>query len=395
MKIKFKSLEEISDHPSDKLFSYEIFNDLDQLKILEPEWNRLVAEIPHYFPNMTYDWCVQWYETNMDYFEEIMVIGFRDAKHRLIAVVPLYTYKSSILLFKMKIVSLVGGRDPVMTNFICVFEHLPYVITRIKNILYKKNEKWDLAAFRRLNYSKCDTVYLGRFLRTKKIPYNVESRYRVPYVILSGTYSDYYAGLSKHLKKEIKRKQKKLLEIGELNYKVRKGADAISAFEAFLELENQGWKGNAGSSLLKNNRLKSLYEKHLKLHNSEITVIIFELYLQAKLISSSICFKTLDGLYVFKIAYDETYQKSSPGLLLRLKEIEYCFSQNLKIYDFSGVGQKWMTYFTDRGYYVLDIIFYRKTLSALVRFLIYVKYKNFLKKHFILITDFFKNKVRE
>jgi CelD/BcsL family acetyltransferase involved in cellulose biosynthesis len=123
-------------------------------------------------------------------------------------------------------------------------------------------------------------------------------------------------------------------------------------------------------------------------------MVNFNLYLNDQLISSSLCFQSQKRFYVFKITYDEEYGKYSPGLLLRLYELEYCFRNGIKKYDFSGTAQKWMKFFTNRSHFSMDIIIYQRHFSSLVRYLGYTKLKNLLLR-FPSLKKLFKNHLME
>jgi hypothetical protein len=137
-----------------------------------------------------------------------------------------------------------------------------------------------------------------------------------------------------------------------------------------------------------------LYTKLTSVENDVLTLCNFNLFLDDKVISSSICFKTTLGLYVFKITYEEELAECSPGLLLRLYELQYAYGQGLKIYDFSGPAAQWMNFFTDRSHYSLDVLIYQRHLVSLIRFLGYTKLSSAFRR-WPKIKKFFQTYISE
>ncbi len=365
---------------------YQIITSWPQIEKYRPDWFTLIQKIPFYPPTLTYEWNDAWINANQDKIESLYIILVWDYNNELIAIIPMFSYRAKIFSVPLRVLSLIGARDHMMTDIIALPEHQLPVINLLIKILNSKFRKWDIYTFRRLNYSKGDTIFLGRILTKNKIPFNNESFVKIPFLYLDGNWDGYYQGRKKHFKKEVRRKLKILQKEGEIRYDFNKTEKEPVDLQHFYELEDKGWKGASGSSILKRPHLYKLYQNLSRIHCPNIVLRNFNMYLNDRLISSSICFETRNGLYVFKIAYDESYHKSSPGLLLRLYELEYSFNKGLKIYDFSGKHQKWMDYFTDRWHYSLDFVIYRKHFSSWIRYMGFTKLRPFANRY-----PFFKN----
>jgi len=359
---------------------YEILRGYDHFCALQNEWQTLLKKLPFYFPTVTCTWLKVWIQAHKEVIQTIYTIIIRDDSGRLISIVPLYAYNSKLIFSRMKAISLMGGRDQMMTDIIVLPEHQQAVINLLVNIILKEFDEWDIFSFRRLDYSRGYTISLGRVLHKKKILHSSESRIKIPFLKIEGDWESYYAGRKKRFKKEIRRKTKKLSERGAIRYEVTESPMPTEQLYRFFNLENKGWKGANGSSILCRPHLLKLYSNLASIECEFLTLCSFNMFLDDRVISSSICFKTLIGLYIFKITYDEQLAKTSPGLLLRLYELEYAFRQRLKIYDFSGAAQPWMRFFTERYHYSMDIILYKHHLISMIRYLGYTKMKRLLQR---------------
>ncbi|MHB2150712.1 GNAT family N-acetyltransferase [Calditrichota bacterium LG25] len=361
---------------------------------LEGEWNLLLRHIPGYLPTMTFQWQRAWLEVNQDQILKLHIFVFKDHNDRLIGVLPFVRTQARILMKKLNVYTFSGARDQIQTLIVCNQEHQIPILLKLLAHFYDTHRDWDLLTLRRLSASRADDIYLERILKKYRWPFSVESHLRVPYIRLQGDFSTYLKGRNRHFRHEIKRKTNRLRKMGELSYQAIEAPLNAEDFQQFLELEDAGWKGKNKSSLKHRPHLHGLFKKLSLVNTPQLKLIQFKLLLDGQLISASLCLQTMDGLHVMKIAYDERFKKQSPGLLLRLYEIEYAFERGLKLYDFSGKEQRWMRAFTSRSHHVMDYIIYRKTFVALIRYLGFTRFRPIIKlspfsEHFLkhLIKD--------
>jgi len=378
------------------ILTIEVVSSLSALKSKKNEWTALIDSIPHFLPTMTFEWHYAWLEANQNLIRDLSFLFFYDYSNTLIGIFPFFKKRAKFLFANLNIFSFSGGRDHVKTGIICKLEHRPILIKRTIEYFYTEQKNWDILAIQRLSARKGDDVCLERILTKKKFPYSIESILSIPFIIIKDEkdWESYWKARKKHFRHEIKRKTKKLSEIGNIHYEIRESPLGKQEFNDFLQLENSGWKGKNKSSILHRSHLLRMYEQLSHLESKRLWLVNFKMYVNNRLISSSLSMRTPHGLYVFKIAYDESFNKYSPGILLRLFEVKYCFENGLYIYDFSGKEQKWMRAFTHRKNYVMDFIIYRKTFVSLIRYLGFTKFKPFLK-HFRLTESFLKKLIEE
>ncbi len=376
------------------IFKISVTNELEDILTFRDEWNRLLKTIPFYLPTMTFEWQSAWLRANSSLADHLHFMMIRDRDNTLCAIIPLFKTRSQLFFSELDVYTFSGCRDQIKTAIICKPEHQLSVIHEILHYFYEQRRDWDLLTLRRLSTRKADDVFLERILQKHRYPYSIESVLRIPFVVLEDDWESYWNSRKKHFRHEIKRKTKKLSQLGNIEYEIFESPIAGERLENFLKLENSGWKGKNRSSLLHRPGLMRLYSILSGTQSDYLKLLMFNLNLNQKTISSSLCLRTPHGLYVSKIAYDESFNKFSPGILLRLHEIKYCFEGNLKIYDFSGKEQRWMKSFTNRGHYVMDYIIYRKTAASLIRYLGFTKLRPLIK-HSHITERFLKNLIDE
>jgi hypothetical protein len=89
--------------------------------------------------------------------------------------------------------------------------------------------------------------------------------------------------------------------------------DINTAFDAFLKVEASGWKGEAGSAIARRPELERFYRRLVAHYAPTDRLRLFSLLVGGRTIASEFCALDDDTLYLYKIAYDESYSRFAPG----------------------------------------------------------------------------------
>lgn len=123
-------------------------------------------------------------------------------------------------------------------------------------------------------------------------------------------------------RKELRRQHKRLSELGAL--RVRRERDSAGLAEwtsRFLELERSGWKGNAGSAMACANDTRDLFRNALAGAAARGKLERLSLELDGTPIAMLASFLTPPGVFSYKTAFDESYPRFSPGVLLQRENL--------------------------------------------------------------------------
>ncbi len=145
---------------------------------------------------------------------------------------------------------------------------------------------------------------------------------------------DYYEStIRKKKRKEIKRLQSRLAEIGTLSADtLTSPQDSAPWIDQFIALEQSGWKGECGAPMGATPATRAFFAEMVTTGLAAGRVEILRLRLDDRPIAMLVNFMTLPGSYSFKIAHDPEFDRYSPGVLIQL--------ENLKLLDRAGFG--WM-----------------------------------------------------
>lgn len=144
--------------------------------------------------------------------------------------------------------------------------------------------------------------------------------------------------LSKNTRKSINRRLRRLEELGKVRWKIYHGENLTpDVIERFIALENMGWKGRQKTSIASNSTDLNFFREMLINFDQEEKAFITELTLNDHPISSTVNFISGKVGFAFKIGWDPSYSKYSPGILNEAKWLE-CDDNFLRRLEFIDSG---------------------------------------------------------
>jgi CelD/BcsL family acetyltransferase involved in cellulose biosynthesis len=158
-----------------------------------------------------------------------------------------------------------------------------------------------------------------------------------PYVSLHGSWSDYQAKLGAKLKSEIRRRRRRLEELGDLSLKVTDGSERLDDLlsEGF-RVEQSGWKGDYGTAINSNPRRHQFYRDVARWAGERGWLRLAFLRLDGRTIAFDLCLEANSVHFLLKTGYDHDFKKFGPGMILRSMMLERAFSEPIDSYEFLG-----------------------------------------------------------
>jgi CelD/BcsL family acetyltransferase involved in cellulose biosynthesis len=146
---------------------------------------------------------------------------------------------------------------------------------------------------------------------------------------VSGSYDDWLAeNFDAKRRKELKRLRARLGEVGVLSVDVLDSQGDLNPFvDGLLALERAGWKGERGTALAQDQQMAKALRAGLQAMHARGRVRFWQMSLDGKPIAS--LFALIDGseACLGKIAYDESFSKFSPGVLIILEATQALFAE--------------------------------------------------------------------
>jgi len=133
-------------------------------------------------------------------------------------------------------------------------------------------------------------------------------------------------------RKEMRRLIRRLGDHGKVRFTSLAGQEAMQGFEAFLHLEAAGWKGRSGTALLSLPETAAFARLAVELRSGADGVRVDQLWAGDTLVAALVLFRDSGKVFSWKIAFDETYARYSPGAQIALQ----AFKTNLASPGFKG-----------------------------------------------------------
>lgn len=165
-------------------------------------------------------------------------------------------------------------------------------------------------------------VLVDHFRDTKGASYICEAHVRALFRLREDAECYVRAAMSGDNRRNLKRKERRLGELGRVEYGELDADGDIQRWIAdFLRLEASGWKGRKGTAMA-SDPVHEAYFRQIaedgfrrgRLHFTELT-------LDGRAIAHRCSFRAGSGAFFFKPGFDEQYAKYSPGLLLEVETV--------------------------------------------------------------------------
>jgi hypothetical protein len=125
--------------------------------------------------------------------------------------------------------------------------------------------------------------------------------------------------LGKKKRKELARQRRRLAETGALRFELAATPASLeAALSAFFALEAQGWKGRAGTAAAAHHDIRQFVERVVMGLVREGKARGACLLLDERPIAAALTLTSGDTAWFWKIAYDESVARASPGVQLAL-----------------------------------------------------------------------------
>lgn len=131
------------------------------------------------------------------------------------------------------------------------------------------------------------------------------------------------AAMSREHRKDVRRRTKRLSEEGRVEFDaLEEGKEIDIWLEEFIRLECAGWKKEHGGAIAAKEEYRDYFTTVAKEAFRRGRLMMLGLRLDDRPIALKCNFLAESGGYAFKIAYDESHSRFSPGFLLEIENIE-------------------------------------------------------------------------
>ena len=148
----------------------------------------------------------------------------------------------------------------------------------------------------------------------------------------------YEQTVRKKKRKEIKRLSARLRELGTVAARRLTPDEPLEPWlNAFLMLEQSGWKGHQGAALANTPQTEAFFREALQGARAAGKLDFLRLDLDGKPLAMLVNFLSAPGSFSFKIAFDEDFARYSPGVLIQIENYAILSRQGIVWMDSCAV----------------------------------------------------------
>lgn len=311
-------------------------NDWQSFDALAGEWDELVRESCDE-PFYRHEFIRMWLK-NFHPDAALRILTGRARDGRLLAVLPLIAEQSTFCY--MPAHQLVSPSNDYSSRFDLIARDGETAAPLIFSYLAVHND-WDVMILRHVPAGgKAEP--LVRAAQQAGYPTAEWESQRSPYVLLPPTYEELLRSLTAKFRNNLRRYRRRLDAAGAVSVEMVASADGLEQVLAdCYELEQQGWKGRAGSALLQNRPICGFYDQLAHHAAANYSLALFLLKIDGKLVAFHLGIVGLETFYLIRNSYDEACRDCAPGHLLLAEVLKYSIARGLRRLDFLGCDLAW------------------------------------------------------
>lgn len=165
------------------------------------------------------------------------------------------------------------------------------------------------------------------------------------------------------LRSQLRQARNRLAEQGELKFYRVQTADR-EVLDRFYQLEVSGWKGRAGTAILRNGS-HPFYEEMAQAAARFGYFSLFMLEWKGELLAAHFGFTNRDKCYSPIVTYNEKFRQFAPGHLIIAEILRDCASRGIRGYDITGQDQPWKMKWTNQAHGVNHHFVFKGTRGSL------------------------------
>jgi CelD/BcsL family acetyltransferase involved in cellulose biosynthesis len=173
--------------------------------------------------------------------------------------------------------------------------------------------------------------------------------------------------IRKSLREDLRRARRKAEAQGEVRFEevvaASKG-DLLKCLKRGFFIEDSGWKGRNGTSILSNEYRRKFFEHYACSAWSEGTLRLSFLLVGETPVAVQYAIESAKSYWLLVVGYDEGYQQCSPGNLLLEESIRDAAMRGLVRYNFLGKEESWTKRWTRASRETLVLAAYRPNLHG-------------------------------
>ncbi|HYW15122.1 MAG TPA: GNAT family N-acetyltransferase [Allosphingosinicella sp.] len=149
---------------------------------------------------------------------------------------------------------------------------------------------------------------------------------------------------------DFRRAARRAGELGRLSFEILSpGPEEFDAlFDEAIGVEMRSWKREAGTAIAADRAKEDCFRHYFRTACEQGSFRVAFMRIDGRAVAMQLALETLDRYWLFKIGFDEAYERCSPGTLLMLHTIAWAAGRELRAYELLGNLEPWIAQFWTR-----------------------------------------------
>jgi CelD/BcsL family acetyltransferase involved in cellulose biosynthesis len=353
-----------------------VVKDLVSFKELRRPWNDLALK-QECRPFLTHEWFDLW----LDHFSPgnglISLLLWEG--DRIEAIAPLHIVDRLLGGLSVRCVKFIGNAYSPMRDFLFDGPGREKHLARIIDFFYEY-KKWDVIDLGPFPKDSATLSSLRNMLGGKKWSFMEEvetHNWYIDKIDFSG--DEYASSRPKKILVELKRRRKRLEEIGNVQVEVITDSNELERYiESYYDVYSRSWKEREGLSANFHGELAKLACEKGWLRLGFLFLDGYPIATQFRIVCGNTCF-------FLKTAYDVKYRTYGPGLILLLEMIKYVIDfDHVTRIDFGPGDESYKSSWASERKEMKRLLIYNRNLKGCSSAFLKVKVSPFVQKHELL-----------
>ena len=365
-------------HAAHEVYSIKQIRSLNTFNGLQRIWNDLAYQESPYAPFLGHEWFNLWLSHFMGSSEIFILLLYKS--DRLVAIAPLLRVQQVSRTIKITKLELIGNAYSATRNFIFGTSsaeekqvYLSYIFKYLKVIF----RDWDVIDLNGFSENDGDLKLIRDALGEVNYQYCEKNSFENWYTDnISCNGEKYINRLPKNLRAELRRRRRRLSEIGELEVKIIKDPSDVDEYmDYYYELYAKSWKKKEGIGPNFHRDFAKLAAKSGRLRLCFLLLDGVPIAAQFRIVYGDLCI-------FLKTVYDEKYKKYGPGTILLEDMIKYFIDvDNISKIDFGPGGEPYKKSWASKNREMKRILIFSKSVKGFLLALIETKIVPTMHKH--------------
>jgi CelD/BcsL family acetyltransferase involved in cellulose biosynthesis len=171
-----------------------------------------------------------------------------------------------------------------------------------------------------------------------------------PTIALDERWKDPASRFNSGRRSDFRRAARRAGEFGEVSFEILSPRpDAFDAlFDEAVAVEMRSWKREAGTAIAADRAKEDCFRHYFRSACEQGSFRIAFMRIDGRAVAMQMALETLGRYWLFKIGFDEEYERCSPGTLLMLHTIGWAAERELEAYELLGNLEPWIAQFWTR-----------------------------------------------